>query len=97
MGQRAVRISSDLWQEWCTKGFQIGGDDTKIIRCTEGLLPGAKAERFFWHWNASGATAILTVLFSHPDWEGPAEGEPVPDITIQWQVERSDQCGGLRN
>lgn len=94
MGQRAVAITTDLVTMFITQGSEFGGP-YNTIRCTEGLLPGAVLEHSFIRWleNGIGGRGVLYLVYSHPDWEGPENGDPVPDLKVTFQNERLPKEG----
>lgn len=95
MGQRVVQVTTELVTMFWTKGFRAGGDDT-VLETVAGLPEGAKLEHSFLRWYDEGV-GVLCLVYSHPDFEGPAEGENIPDLEVRFerrQVERISQCNG---
>jgi len=93
VGLRALQISSGLWQTWCTQGNRFGGPGSPAFECVEGLPPGAELEHSFFRFDGE-RTGVLCLVFSHPSWEGPEEGQDIPDVTVEWRKVEAEPCAG---
>ena len=71
-----VSISIELWQDWMTEGFQVGG-----LECTEGLPEGAEFIRFLEGQNKHGDVSLM---FRHESFEDVELGREIPEIPVMF-------------
>ena len=71
-----VSISVELWQQWMTQGFKVGG-----LECTEGLPEGAAFVRF-----AEGQSKYgdVSLVFWHDSFEDVELGSEIPKTSVMF-------------
>lgn len=82
---KAVRISGVLWQEVFTTGYESGGREY-ITRCVKGLPEGAAFRNAFYkEWQGYESTPELIFIFEHPDFEKVLDGQPIPELVVEFE------------
>lgn len=87
MGQRIVKITTELFTHILTEGWSIG-DDSYSIHCIEGLPEGAILMGVYpagCSYNSSKGVSEITLKFEHSDWPKLLEGEVPPEICVTWE------------
>ena len=78
----AIKMSVELFQEWITKGFRIGGDSDRAIECIKGLPEGAKfiAAKYLQNGWPIGT---LFLVFEHPSFPIIHAGGAIPRLEVE--------------
>ena len=86
MGKRAMAVSGEMWQRFCTEGHEIGRGG--VATCTSGLLEGAKFVEAVQSERPGHDEPVLLFFYEHPDWEGGDDGEMIPEIAVEYSMKR---------
>lgn len=82
MGQRIVRMTTDLFQEIMTEGWVIPNRSDESVRCVRGLPSGAQlvgvSNQFFF------TTGDIALKFEHESWPEIPYGQVIPEIVIEY-------------
>ena len=87
MGQKKVGISGELLTEMITEGWQAGSAD-EVVRCIEGLPPGAMFVRSYVEprWNTVEPRMFVAYLvYEHPGWPDEPPGYLLSELRVTFQ------------
>jgi len=87
MGYRIVRMSRELFEQMFVEGYTLPTRENERLRVTKGLPEGVKLVDFM----ADLFDGEVLLRFSHPSWEDAPRGERIPEVQIEFAMERTTE------